>query len=59
MRAAFGYEGCPIVLVPKARTRTIEPVRKARKGRRTSETEVASWAPPRPRRSHPHRTERK
>jgi GTP-binding protein len=28
MRAAFGYEGCPIVLVPKARPKTIEPVRK-------------------------------
>jgi len=28
MRAAFGYEGCPVVLVPKARPKTIEPVRK-------------------------------
>src|SRR5213075_778515 len=28
MREAFGYEGCPIVLVPKARPKTIEPVRK-------------------------------
>lgn len=28
MRAAFGYEGCPIILVPKARPKTIEPVRK-------------------------------
>jgi GTP-binding protein len=28
MRAAFGYEGCPIVVVPKARPKTIEPVRK-------------------------------
>lgn len=28
MRTAFGYEGCPIVLVPKARPKTIEPVRK-------------------------------
>lgn len=31
MRAAFGYEGCPIVLVPKARPKTIEPVRKFRR----------------------------
>jgi GTP-binding protein len=31
MRQAFGYEGCPIVLVPKARPKTIEPVRKPRK----------------------------
>lgn len=28
LRRAFGYEGCPIVLVPKARPKTIEPVRK-------------------------------
>jgi GTP-binding protein len=28
MREAFGYEGCPVVLVPKARPKTIEPVRK-------------------------------
>src|SRR5262249_2870664 len=28
MRRAFGYEGCPIVLVPKARPKTIEPVRR-------------------------------
>jgi GTP-binding protein len=28
MRKAFGYEGCPIILVPKARPQTIEPKRK-------------------------------
>jgi GTP-binding protein len=28
LRAAFGYEGCPIILVPKARPKTVEPVRK-------------------------------
>jgi GTP-binding protein len=28
MRKAFGYEGCPIVLAPKARPRTILPKRK-------------------------------
>jgi GTP-binding protein len=28
LRTAFGFEGCPIVLVPKARPKTIEPVRK-------------------------------
>jgi GTP-binding protein len=28
LRKAFGYEGCPLVLVPKARPKTIEPVRK-------------------------------
>ncbi|MGB7767663.1 MAG: ribosome biogenesis GTPase Der [Verrucomicrobiia bacterium] len=28
MRRAFGYEGCPVVLVPKARPKTVEPIRK-------------------------------
>jgi GTP-binding protein len=28
IRRAFGYEGCPLVLIPKARPKTIEPVRK-------------------------------
>ncbi len=28
MRKAFGYEGCPIVLAPKARPKTVEPIRK-------------------------------
>ncbi|MBU6411442.1 MAG: GTP-binding protein, partial [Verrucomicrobia bacterium] len=28
LRKAFGYEGCPIVLAPKARPKTIEPIRK-------------------------------
>jgi GTP-binding protein len=28
MRRAFGYEGCPILLVAKARAKTIEPVRR-------------------------------
>src|SRR2546425_193101 len=27
LRRAFGYEGCPIVLVPRARPKTVEPVR--------------------------------
>jgi GTP-binding protein len=27
MRQAFGYEGCPVLLVPKARPKTIDPVR--------------------------------
>jgi GTP-binding protein len=30
LRKAFGYEGCPIVLAPKSRSRTIEPKRKIR-----------------------------
>jgi GTP-binding protein len=28
MRQAFGYEGCPVVLVPKPRPKTVEPIRK-------------------------------
>jgi GTP-binding protein len=28
LRRAFGYEGCPLVLVPKPRPRTVEPVRR-------------------------------
>ena len=30
LRQAFGYEGCPIILVPKARPKTVEPKRKFR-----------------------------
>src|SRR5207249_11967035 len=30
MRRAFGYEGCPIILLPKTRSRTIEPVRRSK-----------------------------
>jgi GTP-binding protein len=28
LRGAFGFEGCPVILVPRERPRTIEPVRK-------------------------------
>ncbi|MGA2864308.1 MAG: ribosome biogenesis GTPase Der [Verrucomicrobiota bacterium] len=31
MRRAFGYEGCPIILVPKPRPKTIPPVRARRR----------------------------
>jgi GTP-binding protein len=34
MRKAFGYEGCPIVLAPKARPKTIESVKSGRKQRK-------------------------
>jgi GTP-binding protein len=33
MRQAFGYEGCPVVVLAKARPKTIEPVRKFKRGR--------------------------
>lgn len=32
LRTAFGYEGCPIILIPRARPKTIEPFRKTREG---------------------------
>jgi GTPase len=28
VRRAFGYEGCPIILVPKPRPKTVQPIRK-------------------------------
>jgi len=31
LRSAFGFEGCPVVLVPKPRPKTVEPVRKFKK----------------------------
>jgi GTPase len=33
LRKSFGFEGCPILLFPKARPRTIEPFRKPRNSR--------------------------
>jgi len=33
MRSAFGYEGCPIILLPRARPKTVEPLRRRRHAR--------------------------
>ena len=33
LRTAFGYEGCPIILVPKARPKSVEPIRKFKPAR--------------------------
>jgi GTPase len=33
LRAAFGFEGCPLVLVPKPRPKSVDPIRTARSGR--------------------------
>jgi len=33
MRSAFGYEGCPIILLPRARPKTVESVRRRRPAR--------------------------
>jgi GTP-binding protein len=38
MRTAFGYEGCPVLLVPKARPKTIEPLRKFKTPKNKSQT---------------------
>ncbi len=35
IRKAFGYEGCPVVLVPKPRPKTVESVRKFKSGRQS------------------------
>jgi len=36
LRRAFGYEGCPILLVPKPRPKTIEPVRREARTKRSA-----------------------
>ncbi|HYE32763.1 MAG TPA: ribosome biogenesis GTPase Der [Methylomirabilota bacterium] len=38
VRRAFGFEGCPILLVPKPRPKTIDPIRKERKVLPTRQT---------------------
>jgi GTP-binding protein len=42
LRGAFGYEGCPIVLVPRARPKTVEPVRKFKASGRRDERALDS-----------------
>ena len=44
MRTAFGYEGCPILLVPKPRPKTIESVRRFRKQREGGERKLSPLA---------------
>ncbi|MDB6025302.1 MAG: der [Verrucomicrobiales bacterium] len=38
LRKAFGYEGCPIILVPKERPKTIEPFKKFKNKRNAKPT---------------------
>ena len=45
MRTAFGYEGCPIVLAPKARPKTIEPVRKFKQTQGKPPGKFSAWPP--------------
>ncbi len=65
LRKAFGYEGCPIVLIPRARPKTVESVRKnslASTGRRRPAPDSRGRPParrrptdPRPGAAAPHR----
>jgi GTPase len=48
LRRAFGYEGCPIVLAPKPRPKTVEPIRKPKPSFRQR---PGSFASPRAKRS--------
>lgn len=61
MRKAFGYEGCPIVLVAKARPKTVEPVRKfkQRPGGPPVKTKFKRGGPPKERRSGKARAARR
>ena len=60
LRKAFGYEGCPIVLAPKARPQTVEPIRKFKPGAKPSRQGAPRHARRRPprgsraRRQHGH-----
>lgn len=61
MRKAFGFEGCPIVLVAKARPKTVEPVRKfkARPGGPPVKAKFKRGGPPKERRSGKARAARR
>jgi GTP-binding protein len=48
LRRAFGFEGCPIALVPRARPKTIEPVRKLRTASRRALGKPRKVSPRRP-----------
>ena len=57
LRTAFGYEGCPIVLVPKARPKTVNPKRKVKPAKPRQEHKPAfksGYQPVKKTRSHPH-----
>ena len=41
LRKAFGFEGCPLVIVPKARPKTIAPVRKYQTARASAPSSCA------------------
>jgi GTP-binding protein len=53
LRRAFGYEGCPLVLVPKERPKTIEPFRSAKGKRRPKKGGERSFSSRAEKRSKP------
>ncbi|MGN6386591.1 MAG: ribosome biogenesis GTPase Der [Verrucomicrobiota bacterium] len=55
LREAFGYEGCPIRLVPKPRPKTIEPVRKRQIAARKRRDTESGFSPKGPKRRSPNR----
>jgi GTP-binding protein len=56
MRTAFGYEGCPIILVPKARPKTVESKRRITIARKSQQHKKPFGKPERPaRRSKKYR----
>lgn len=48
LRKAFGYEGCPLVLVPKPRPKTIEPIHRGGTSRSGAKSASASSQEPQP-----------
>ena len=51
LRRAFGYEGCPIILIARPRARTIEPKRKFKNGRGAPQGIFAGQRKPKAQRS--------
>jgi GTP-binding protein len=45
LRKAFGYEGCPLILLPRARPKTLEPIRSRSHSSRKSKPEQRTSAP--------------
>ena len=48
LRTAFGYEGCPLVIVPKARPKSIEPIRKYKPRKPQGQATTTKLRRPRP-----------
>jgi GTP-binding protein len=55
LRAAFGYEGCPLLLVPKPRPRAVEPIRKYNPRPQQGRGQTRPHSPRKGGRSHPKR----